>query len=241
MELGVHAGRHRLARHERGADFLDPVGRRRRAHERAHGAMEYAVTDRDRDVGEKVPCAGGIDASDVAPKGWELVLMYRLGEKQIDSGQEDRKILVPPPRQQGDPTESLHDRRQTPNELRQRRRWDGRLARVELDRGLIPVDVVAEVGEPFPFVGGKAHQRERVVEGPMKTLFDEVPRQWRHYVGKSLGGLVAGPARRDRWNRTSLEQSDRRSDASPLDVLRPSEVLLDLRGETSDVDCLVVA
>ena len=114
------------------------------------------------------------------------------------------------------------DRRQ----LLQRGGLKGSALKGEVHDVLVAVDRVAVHPEPLAVARRVAHQPKRIGERTVKALVDEIPRQRRDHVRKTLGRLVPRPARRNRGNRPRLQQMKLASDKTPLDVLRKTVAAL---------------
>ena len=106
---------------------------------------------------------------------------------------------------------------------------------VEIDGVLVTVDVVMEHAEPFALKGREAHEAEGVGEGTMETVLDEIPGKRSDGGGKTFGGFVAGPARRDGGNGAGLQKEEFVAGEAPFDVLWEVVMRVDAEGEIAEL------
>jgi len=147
------------------------------------------------------------------------------------AGPAERKLL--------NPAIALAEEGESGFELGKRVEGERDALEIEVHGVLIAVDVMVEHAEPFALERRESHKTERVGEGAVEAVFDEVPGERSDGGGETLGGLVAGPARGNGGDGAGLEEEKFARGDAPFDVLREVVVVFDAESERSDLGDLV--
>ena len=194
-----------------------------------------ALHDGDGDVRPEVARAVVHHFAHMAP---ELCLVHRVQRRVRKFAEPDEisvEVAHPQHGQLLHPVELLADARNLRQQVVEICEDKRRARTVKRHRILVPVDVVAETGEPLSAERRVVHEPEGIRERLVKAALHKVPCQRRDDVWKTLGGFVARPARRNGGDGARLQEPQLAAGEAPLDVLRKPVVALDAQEQIREL------